>query len=119
MKTCSSCKLEKDDTEFYKKGKENRTNSLCKTCFNNYCVVRWIDRKKRVVKQFGGKCADCAHEYPYPVFEFHHLNPKEKDLSWNKLRLVSEERLQAELSKCVMLCANCHRIRHHEEYLSS
>lgn len=112
MLVCNRCQEEKDELCFYKKT-ETKHQSMCKKCFNIYCVDRWIERKKRIVEQFGGKCLDCKNSFPYPVFEFHHLDPSQKDLSWTKMRLVSEERLQNELSKCVMLCANCHRIRHY------
>jgi len=112
MKTCSTCRIEKQDTEFYNKGKENRTNSSCKSCFNAYCIERWKQRKIKVIKQFGNKCADCSVSHHPNVYEFHHLNPETKDFSWDKIRLFSEERMQKELAKCILLCANCHRLRH-------
>lgn len=113
MKICSVCKQDKADSEFYSKGKENRTNSSCKSCFNLYCVKRWTKIKVDAVQERGGKCFDCLQEYPHTVFEFHHLDPSTKDYEWNKLRLMSPARRNKELEKCVMLCANCHRIRHH------
>ena len=112
MKICSTCKQEKEDTEFYKKGKENRTNSKCKRCFNDYCMQRWTNRKLEAIRNFGGKCLDCSGEYHYSVFDFHHLDPSTKDVDWSKLRLRSDSAIKAELAKCVMLCANCHRMRH-------
>lgn len=112
MKTCSSCGVEKEATEFYSKGKEKRTNSMCKPCFNSYCIRRWAKRKERVVDQFGNKCHDCGHSYHPNVFDFHHLDTSTKEYDWTKMRLMSETKMQTELSKCIMLCANCHRIRH-------
>lgn len=110
MKQCTKCKTDKQEKDFYTKGK--KTQSYCKDCFNAYCSSRWIQKKIDAVKSFGGVCHDCNTTYPYQVFEFHHLNPKEKDYDWGKLRLRSPEKIAEELSKCVMLCANCHRIRH-------
>lgn len=112
MKTCCTCKIDKSDIDFYSKGRENRTSSMCKSCFNKYCIARWIARKLRVIEQFGNKCKDCNITYHPNVYEFHHINPEIKDFDWTKMRLYSEKRMQAELSKCVMLCANCHRLRH-------
>ena len=110
MKTCTTCHTQKEDSDFYKKG--DRLHSMCKQCFNAYCIERWRQRKTQAVKDFGGKCHDCNQEYPDAVFDFHHLDPSEKDFDWNKLRLRSIDSIREELSKCVMLCANCHRIRH-------
>lgn len=63
----------------------------------------------------GNKCLDCKILYPYPVMEFHHLNPSKKDLSWQKLKHLNEDLIKLELNKCVLLCANCHRLRHYNE----
>lgn len=110
MKHCTKCGEDKQEKDFYSKGKTKQ--SYCKDCFNTYCSQRWIKKKMDAVKSFGGLCHDCKVEYPYQVFEFHHTNPQEKDFDWGKLRLKSQDKINYELSKCVMLCANCHRIRH-------
>ena len=114
MKKCSTCNLTKSVQEFYKK--ENKHNSLCKACFNSYCVNRWVHRKIEAIKYKGGKCANCALCYPaepYFIFDFHHLNPREKEVQWTKLRLRSWEAICAELDKCTLLCSNCHRKAHY------
>jgi hypothetical protein len=117
-KKCCGCNDIKLLTEFYvTKGKE-KGQSHCKKCFNKYCVDRWVQKKIDAILYKGGRCIDCNLQYPelpYPVFEFHHLDPNKKDVSWTKLRLRSKEKIHKELDKCVLLCANCHRIRHHEE----
>ena len=72
------------------------------------------------IKYKGSKCNDCEiyfPDYPYVIFDFHHLNPKEKDFDWSKLKLRSESNIKLELDKCVLLCSNCHRIRHHNSFL--
>lgn len=68
-------------------------------------------RKLEAVSLFGDKCHDCEGTYHPSVYDFHHLDPsvKEKHPSVALSRLDWKE----ELEKCVMLCANCHRIRHH------
>ncbi len=74
----------------------------------NYTIA---ERKLACVKLMGGKCFDCGKEYPHYVYDFHHLNPEEKEglvnMQWSWEHIVNE------LNKCVMLCSNCHRIRHH------
>lgn len=89
-----------------------RPYSTCKKCHSKLVVERWIELKKRVVEQMGGRCADCQGVFSYELYDLHHLVPKEKEYNWGKIKLFSEERRQAELNKCVLLCANCHRKRH-------
>jgi hypothetical protein len=115
MKTCSSCKEEKSEESFYKKGKENRTNSFCKKCFNNYCHDRWVKRKIEMIKYKESKCEDCsitADENNYYLFDFHHKDPKHKDMDWEKMRKVSLSTCIDEVDKCALLCCMCHRTRH-------
>ena len=82
-------------------------------------VQRWINRKIKAVESMGGLCKDCGltlEDSHYSIFEFHHLDSSEKGDSWTKLRLKSQEAIDKELSKCVLLCANCHRLRHALSY---
>lgn len=115
-KICTDCKYEKDLIEFY----NSKTHSYgkmcyCKSCFNIRCQKRWVKRKIDAILYKGGKCEDCALELSkshFAVFEFHHLNPNNKDFDWSQLRLQSWSKIIKELDKCSLLCANCHRIRH-------
>lgn len=71
--------------------------------------------KAHWVAHFGGRCKDCKRKYPPAVFEFHHLAEETKAVpnrSTNYVLMLSKKRAAKELRKCVMLCANCHRIRH-------
>ena len=45
------------------------------------------------------------------AFDFHHVNPMEKDFSISD-RMTSFEAIREELGKCVLLCARCHREVH-------
>ena len=65
-----------------------------------------------MVSAFGGKCCVCKKEYPQEVFEFHHLIPDEKSFGLGSIRsgCISWSRIYHELRKCVMCCANCHRL---------
>lgn len=115
-KKCAKCKELKNTNEFYKqKTHKYGVMSYCKNCFNRNVQNRWVERKKQAINDMGGCCKDCGlklKDSHYSVFEFHHINPSEKDSDWSKLRLKSKTAIQKELSKCVLLCANCHRIRH-------
>lgn len=78
-----------------------------------YQIERWIRRKKEAITYKGGCCAHCGYDKHYGALEFHHQNPSEKDVNWNKLRLRSWGKITNELDKCVLLCSNCHREEHH------
>ena len=71
-------------------------------------------RKIEAIAYKGGKCSTCGGEFHPAAFEFHHINPKEKDRDPSKMMGMSKEKLFAELDKCVLLCANCHRLEHHK-----
>lgn len=77
-----------------------------------YQIQRWINRKIKAIEYKGGNCSVCGYDKYYGALEFHHTNPKEKELDWNKLRLTSWENIERELDKCILLCANCHREAH-------
>lgn len=58
-------------------------------------------------------CADCGERFPTVCMDFDHLPGFEKVANISSLvqRPVSLERLVAEIAKCDVVCANCHRIR--------
>ena len=112
MKTCNSCKEEKELSDFHFKKSESRFQSICKKCFSKYCMNRWTERKKLAVEYKGGCCVYCGYNKSLAALEFHHVNPSEKEFNWNKMRLVSDSKMRAELDKCILLCANCHREEH-------
>jgi hypothetical protein len=115
-KICSTCQTKKPISEFYdSKTHSHGKASVCKSCFNIYCQQRWIERKIKAIIYKGSKCVDCGLSYPnthYAVYEFHHLNPEQKEFNWTKMRLRNWDSVKKELDKCDLLCANCHRIRH-------
>jgi predicted HNH restriction endonuclease len=55
----------------------------------------------------------CRYDRYQGGFDFHHLDPAEKDFSIAKVtKLHFGEAIFAELDKCALLCANCHREVH-------
>lgn len=71
-------------------------------------------QKQLAVDYKGGCCTDCAGKYPLCVYDFHHLDPKQKDMHLAQaLNARGFEFCKEELDKCILLCSNCHRIRHH------
>ena len=113
MKYCPTCKKEKSRTDFYNRGKKenNVEASWCKKCHNGYCIQRWIQKKIEAIKLLGSKCEDCNNEFHYSVYDFHHLY--DKKYTWRRLCKLSDETIKKELKKCILLCSNCHRLRHY------
>lgn len=78
--------------------------------------------KSELIVLKGNKCSVCGLEYNGKngaVFDFHHINPDEKDFNITSyLRHYSKipDRIYREVEKCVLLCSNCHRLEHSEEY---
>ena len=72
-------------------------------------------RKQKAIEYKGGCCADCEGVFLPAVYDFHHLDPTAKDLAPAQALSGTWERAKAELDKCVLLCANCHRTRHASE----
>ncbi len=76
-----------------------------------YGRTRRRQRKRDLVAAFGGKCIDCGYARAVAALEFHHRDATTKDFGIAKFN-GSDARLMAEATKCELLCANCHRIRH-------
>jgi hypothetical protein len=115
-RTCSKCKVEKPVSEFHEKKSEHRLNSWCKACVYEKQRRRWVDRKIKAVALMGERCQNCGYDRNYASLDFHHLDPSEKEYTWNELRERPWADVVAELNKCVLLCRNCHGETHYPQY---
>lgn len=69
----------------------------------------WIDFKATL------SCVQCGQTHP-ATFDFHHVNPKNKVKSVNEwVQNRNYKQAYEEIKKCIVLCANCHRIHHYNE----
>jgi hypothetical protein len=84
--------------------------------FNNKVLENGRENKRKAIEYLGGKCADCGGIFPPCVYDFHHLDIAEKEYNPSALLNGSRnfEKAKAELNKCILLCSNCHRTRHHD-----
>lgn len=117
-RTCTECKELKPYDSFYQR-KTGSPYSVCKECNNIMCKP--ITREKhRSVKQMavdlgGGKCQKCGYLKCTAALEFHHLDPTKKDFAISRIKSHSRLlKIQDELSKCILLCSNCHREEHNK-----
>lgn len=126
------CKLEKDESEFgnHKNGRDG-LRSRCKPCNRieaNRSYKKNPGPTKARARKFGKAtqerlkawlngvkhrlgCCLCG-EKEAAVLDFHHVNPSEKEKAIGHMIAKGIGPLETELSKCVVVCANCHRKVH-------
>jgi hypothetical protein len=69
-------------------------------------INKYVDQVK------SRSCADCGGHFPPFMMDFDHVRgEKTADISRLRGTRASRARLQAELAKCEVVCANCHRRR--------
>jgi Zn finger protein HypA/HybF involved in hydrogenase expression len=115
---------------------ESRLQSWCRTCFaaNNarYYVehrdvqkarllgnaARRRDENRRKAAEYlmAHPCVDCG-ETDLVVLDFDHVGAKTSAVSAMIANGVSSARIEAEIKKCDVRCANCHRIRTAESWI--
>ncbi len=131
MKRCSICKAEKSFSEFNKHaGRKDGLQPHCREC-NRERSRAYYNRNPRLhiknVRQNKAKyvakrkeqliayllehpCVDCGNT-DIRVLEFDHLRDKERNISKMLATGCGWDRISAEIEKCEVVCANCHRIR--------
>ena len=125
---CYKCKQDKNESEFSLDKSANRgRHGYCKEC--KYKLAkdrkRWLDahvRKKETERRRnnkimaiaykGGKCVDCGYDKPPAALCFHHMCEKTKEID-DLIKMSFNDKLKKELDKCILLCHNCHDIRHY------
>jgi hypothetical protein len=92
---------------------------VCANCHRRRHAAMWpgtaksLSKKLRAIELMGGVCSGCRGDVPTVALEFHHLDAAEKDFGISRDGMKRPwEAILAELAKCVMLCANCHREVH-------
>ena len=142
MKECTSCQTEKPLSDFFVKDKKSgRLHTQCKDCYKEYrktyyaqhyskYKVEYLERAKnrrlKLREEFRDKmliylsdkncemCGECDNR----VLEFDHLDPALKLFSISQaVRLgYGWNQVLDEISKCRILCANCHKKHTSNQY---
>jgi hypothetical protein len=85
--------------------------------YNGILRARRNRLKEHVRRQKMKPCADCGNSYPYYVMDFDHRPGEEKKFEiadFLATKVVSNyAAVDAEIAKCDVVCANCHRVRTH------
>ncbi|AEQ34205.1 HNH endonuclease [Bacillus phage Bastille] len=74
-----------------------------------YTTRRRSEVIRMAIEYKGGQCAVCGYDRCRWALEFHHVNPEDKEFGISDGNTRSWDKVKAELDKCVLLCANCHR----------
>jgi hypothetical protein len=111
-KICPMCRLELPMEAFYRKRRGDGVNVYCKRCAIEQTVTRQRLLKAQAIAHKGGRCQRCGYNRCDGALEFHHRDPAEKDFSLGHVGTTTFEKIKAELEKCDLLCANCHREVH-------
>ena len=73
-----------------------------------------INKKKRLVECFGGKCIRCGYDKCLRALDFHHADPSAKEIELHAARSLSFDTMFEEAKKCILVCRNCHAEIHDE-----
>ena len=118
-------KILKSKRSKVKKKRPISTNITDNSNSENYRFKKYVKRrrdksKREVILSKGGKCEICGFKYNgdnLVCFDFHHINPKDKKYDPSTALRFSNEERDRELSKCLLVCANCHRLIHYKTRL--
>jgi len=131
-KTCSKCGESKSLESFSKnKTKKDGLNYECKDCRKTYIREHYknnkdyykgkaVERLKEIREwlkdlKIGLVCQKCGEDHPSCI-EYHHKDPSQKDFQISKAAKLGygKEKIVEEISKCLVVCSNCHRKIHWE-----
>ena len=104
-------KRKEKQQEYAKKHYANNTQKVKDATkkLNGTFKLKWKEFKATL------SCLECGADHP-AVLDFHHIDPEMKTASVHNL-VQSKSYLAAmeEVQQCMVLCANCHRVYHHNE----
>jgi len=110
-------KMSKYHKDYREKNKEKLTKRRKEYYEKNRKYLLEKEKKRReqlisLINDLKTSCAICGDERNY-VLQFHHRNSKDKEFSIAALSSTKKQTLLTEISKCVILCSNCHSEFHH------
>ena len=108
---CRKCGQYKRLKAFYI-GSKGKPGPDCRRCLSKTYNRRYYANRDFIVEyKLARGCADCGFNGHPSALEFDHLPQFEKHEAISRLVLGNRGPLEAEIAKCEVVCANCHRIR--------
>lgn len=75
--------------------------------------LKRIENWQKTFDYFGGrKCMICGRQSVMPIYELHHHDQDGKETNLSSIMHHGWPKIEKELRKCILVCANCHRILH-------
>lgn len=83
--------------------------------------ARGMQRKLALIEEFGGCCMRCGYDRNQAALAWHHIHREAKrfELDMRTLSNRSETEIRSEVSKCLLLCANCHAEEHFPHFMKA
>lgn len=87
----------------------HKANRLANAYRRKAAIYQYVQNMKSQLR-----CVDCGERHP-ATLQFHHINSEDKVFNISRAagRGTSLDRIKKEMQKCIVLCANCHAIRHY------
>jgi hypothetical protein len=95
----------------YRRDNGSLRTRVCARCARETGIRRSRERRLFLDQLKAVPCADCGGEFPAVCMDFDHRDPSTKSFTISANKTVSWEKLLAEIAKCDVVCANCHRLR--------
>lgn len=94
-------------------GKGAASRKYLQTAKGRAAKARMYERRRRLVQdiKLARGCADCGYREHAEALDFDHRPGTTKLFSLSKMHGHSLEAVLAEVEKCDIVCANCHRVR--------
>lgn len=117
MKQCRYCKKYFPETDFgIAKTTEKKVyrRRKCRYCYRA-TKTKLRRRQRKYIEDYKKKegCEKCGINDPR-VLDFQHIKDKEFTIAEYYHHQFGLKRLIKEIEKCIVICANCHRIEHFE-----
>jgi hypothetical protein len=106
---CATCHKFKPFSDFHKF--RDTLQGSCKSCAHIRKMAHRAKIRELIDDAKSKPCVDCGKSYPIYVMDFDHMRDKQFLLSRAGQRGYTLEQVKAEMAKCEVVCANCHRIR--------
>lgn len=137
VKTCAKCGESRPNEDFARnKRAADGLQSRCRVCNNAWAKAHYdafsqekrehytdrVSRRNKEVRAWINSfkdqpCMDCGGTFPAVAMDFDHRPGEVKVKEVNKMYKNSKAAILAEIAKCDVVCANCHRIRTQQRLL--